>query len=399
MKELFAKRKILSFRYEDALALVDYKEERIRKLVDSEVVRENGSFLELEDSYLQFFEQILEVNEEINISFVHEHITYLKDTISYFLQENNETQRYSYLRNIKRTLRNIAVTTLRNVIDLKRNVDNTFKSEPNYKIKKQKLVRLDEKREGIEALIRTTEELINGNEEAFFCIATDEELGHITDMLRLQFYECSHNLIEIQKQIISYLNKIEYQSRILTSVSPSTARLSPSITYQSRILVKVRQLKYLKDQFELESKTNIREVLAAKDPVCFEPSPTYPLRLSVDYLRSGDDVVESIRKVFVRVKKNGRQAKKIAGNIAGDYLVTQTTEEIFINLEEVKNAFLASGSDLFTFVMTYHFPKEVDIDERITFYCQIISQYYDDCSVTDRYASAYGVEYTLVYPK
>ena len=204
LKELFAKRKILSFRYEDALALVDYKEERIRKLVDSEVVRENGSFLELEDSYLQFFEQILEVNEEINISFVHEHITYLKDTISYFLQENNETQRYSYLRNIKRTLRNIAVTTLRNVIDLKRNVDNTFKSEPNYKIKKQKLVRLDEKREGIEALIRTTEELINGNEEAFFCIATDEELGHITDMLRLQFYECSHNLIEIQKQIISY---------------------------------------------------------------------------------------------------------------------------------------------------------------------------------------------------
>lgn len=131
---------------------MDYKEERIRKLVDSEVVRENGSFLELEDSYLQFFEQILEVNEEINISFVHEHITYLKDTISYFLQENNETQRYSYLRNIKRTLRNIAVTTLRNVIDLKRNVDNTFKSEPNYKIKKQKLVRLDEKREGIEAL-------------------------------------------------------------------------------------------------------------------------------------------------------------------------------------------------------------------------------------------------------
>ena len=77
LKELFAKRKILSFRYEDALALVDYKEERIRKLVDSEVVRENGSFLELEDSYLQFFEQILEVNEEINISFVHEHITYL----------------------------------------------------------------------------------------------------------------------------------------------------------------------------------------------------------------------------------------------------------------------------------------------------------------------------------
>lgn len=378
LKELFAKRKILSFRYEDALALVEYREERIRKLIDSEVVRENGSFLELEDSYLQFFEQILEVNEEINISFVNEHITYLKDTISYFMQESNETRRYSYLRNIKRTLRNIALTTLRNVIDLKRNVDNTFKSEPNYKIKKKKLVRLDEKREGIETLIKTTEELINGEEEAFFCIATDEELGHVTDMLKLQFYECSHNLIEIQKQIINYLNQIEYQNKIL---------------------LKVRQLKYLKDQFELESKTNIREVLAGKHPVCFEPSPSYPLRLSTDYLRSGDDALESIRKVYLRVRKNGGKVKKIAENIAGDYLLTQTTEEIFINLEEVKNSFMASGSDLFTFVMSYRFPKEVDVDERITFYCQIISQYYDDCSITDTYASAYGVEYTLVYPK
>lgn len=378
LKELFAKRKILSFRYEDALALVEYREERIRKLIDSEVVRENGSFLELEDSYLQFFEQILEVNEEINISFVNEHITYLKDTISYFMQESNETRRYSYLRNIKRTLRNIALTTLRNVIDLKRNVDNTFKSEPNYKIKKKKLVRLDEKREGIEALIKTTEELINGEEEAFFCIATDEELGQVTDMLKLQFYECSHNLIEIQKQIINYLNQIEYQNKIL---------------------LKVRQLKYLKDQFELESKTNIREVLAGKHPVCFESSPSYPLRLSTDYLRSGDDALESIRKVYLRVRKNGGKVKKIAENIAGDYLLTQTTEEIFINLEEVKNSFMASGSDLFTFVMSYRFPKEVDVDERITFYCQIISQYYDDCSITDTYASAYGVEYTLVYPK
>lgn len=218
------------------------------------------------------------------------------------------------------------------MIDLKRNVDNTFKSEPNYKIKKKKLVRLDEKREGIEALIKTTEELINGEEEAFFCIATDEELGHLTDVLRLQFYECSHNLIEIQKQIINYLNQIEYQNKIL---------------------VKVRQLKYLKDQFELESKTNIREVLASKNPLSFEPSPSYPLRLSADYLRSGDDALESIRKVYLRVRKNGGTAKKIAGNIAGDYLVTQTAEEVFINLEEVKNGFLASGSDLFTFVMAF----------------------------------------------
>ena len=35
--------------------------------------------------------------------------------------------------------------TVRNVIDLKRNIDNTYKNEPNYRVKLSKLKNLDEK--------------------------------------------------------------------------------------------------------------------------------------------------------------------------------------------------------------------------------------------------------------
>lgn len=37
---------------------------------------------------------------------------------------------------MKRILRNIALTTLRNVINLKRNIDNTYKNEPTFAISK-----------------------------------------------------------------------------------------------------------------------------------------------------------------------------------------------------------------------------------------------------------------------
>ena len=60
---------LISFRYDYALEMTEYKEERIRYLIDYGVIRDTGDFLEMEDIYLKFFEDVLEVNEEINVSF------------------------------------------------------------------------------------------------------------------------------------------------------------------------------------------------------------------------------------------------------------------------------------------------------------------------------------------
>ena len=62
LNELFAKRNALSFRYDYALELTDYKEERIKYLIENEVIRESGDFLEMEDIYVQFFEEVLQIN-------------------------------------------------------------------------------------------------------------------------------------------------------------------------------------------------------------------------------------------------------------------------------------------------------------------------------------------------
>ncbi|MGL5636701.1 MAG: hypothetical protein ACRCXV_09815, partial [Bacteroidales bacterium] len=64
LKEMFSKRKALSFRQDYALELLEYKESRIQYLIDNGIIRDNGDFLELEDVYLKFFEDVLEVNEE-----------------------------------------------------------------------------------------------------------------------------------------------------------------------------------------------------------------------------------------------------------------------------------------------------------------------------------------------
>ena len=152
LNEMFSKRKSLSFRYDFANQLVDYKEDRIQFLIDYGVIRDNGDFLELEDVYLKFFEDVLNVSEEINVSYINDFFNRLNENIEYFLKEDNERRKISYIAEVRRCLKNIELTTIRNVVDLKRNVDNTYKNEPNYKIKVARLKHLDEKRENISSI-------------------------------------------------------------------------------------------------------------------------------------------------------------------------------------------------------------------------------------------------------
>lgn len=378
LTEMFEKRKKLSFKYDYALALVDYNEERIQYLISHSVIRQNGGFLEIDDQFLQFFEQVLEVNEEINISSINTNVQNVKENILYYLKENNENRRYDYLRKTKTALRKIGNITLRNVVDLKRNIDNTFKNEPNYKIKKAKLENLDRKRIDINTLIDQTYQLISEEERAFFKSALDVELNLVITHLKLQLNECRHNLIEIQKQIIEYLNQIKYQSGVIE---------------------KLRQLKYLKDQFTIRAASDIESKILSNNNVIFETNPFYPLKLSIEYLQFEDDARTTIKKVALKIKSEVKVRLPLAGNIPFEYFQLSLEEEIQINLEEVRNGFLASGNNLFDFVMSYNFEKELSLDEKVTIYCQLISQYETSFLITDKYNSQQEIEYVMVYPK
>lgn len=185
LNELFIKRDALSFRYDYALEIIDYKAERIRYLIENEVIRESGDYLEMEDIYVQFFEEVLQINDEINISSVKDYISHLKDNITYWVSSSTEKDKIKYYNEVRRALKRIALTTEKSVIDLKRNIDSTYKNEPDYKIKKKKLENLDMKRMGISSLIDNAERVID-TEETFFTVAMDNQLKSLVNDVKLQ---------------------------------------------------------------------------------------------------------------------------------------------------------------------------------------------------------------------
>lgn len=376
---LFQDRKRLSFRYNLAKELATKKDESLEFLRRFGIIHENGDFVELEDVYLRFFEEVLEVNEEINVASVKENIGSLNAAIDYYQSEKNTTRKWGYLKDVKRILRNIALTTLRNVIDLKRNIDNTYKNEPTFVVKKKKLVHLDEKRKDIAALINECEKVIDEKQATFFLMAMDVELKDTVTDVKLQLKEVYHNLLELDRQIINYLNLIEYQNRLFE---------------------KVQKLKYLRDQMLLETNTDIKAKMDARNPVWMEPRPRYTLKVSLSMLRTTDTGLKILQDV-AKGKSNDRLRKgNLAEPLTKEELTEQQKVQQTVDVREVKTAFMASGDNLFHFVMNYSgYRKQMADEEKLVLFCQIAAQYHDELVISEEYGRHGNIEFPFIYPK
>lgn len=272
----------------------------------------------------------------------------------------------------------MGLITLKSVVDLRRNIENTFKNESNYKNKQLKLENLDEKRTVVTNLIQQTLLLINEEELTFFNRALDEELGKIIIELKNQLGECSHNLIEIEKQIIDYLNQIKQQGKFLE---------------------KLRKLKYLKDNFIIEAETNIKQIVSNKNEVIFETKLNESINLSIDFLKEDERAFNAIKRIAKNYRDRLLIKPEMAERISNDSLENNIEEEIMVNLEEVRNRFIATSDNLFNFILNYDFLKVVDFNERVTIFCQIISQYEEELQIQDNYQTTNGIEYAMVFSR
>ena len=373
-RDMFEKRKSLAYRTDFAMEIVDYKKERIQYLIDHGVIHENGDFLEMEDVYVQFFENVLDMNEEISVSSVREYIGSLKENINYCLEENNEHRKFMYQGNVRKILRKIGLRTLKNVVDLKRNVDVAYKQEPNYKIKKTRLKNLDEKRKGIKVLIQECEKMID-SQIVFFRMATHPEMQRTCMDVHNDFTEADHNLLEIEHQIIDYINQIEIQSALFK---------------------KIRRLKYLKDQLTWREDTNIARMLEDDNPLWMEKRPYNRVFLSLDMLRSNEDAYALIRKVAGknRVRTLSRTE---AEPLDAEFLSANTELMASINLSEMWNAFKAQGNHLFAFIKDYPYKRERTLNDHIILYCQMATSHSDELKFMDEYETFENIEYALIY--
>ena len=167
LKFLFTGRKGPALRQEEALEhFLGGDRRRLGLLLEHGVVRLVEGCLVLEDTYLHFFEEVLEVNEEINVASVRQHMDALSENIDLWLTAGTQVQKGRFMAEVVRILRNIGLSTQRNVIDLKRNIDSTYKNERDYALKRKRLEQLDVKREDIALLVKEVERVMGSGRRA-----------------------------------------------------------------------------------------------------------------------------------------------------------------------------------------------------------------------------------------
>ena len=374
---MFLQRKTIAVKYDDALETLDGDENKLKLLITYGVIVKTGDSLELDDAYQRFFEEVLSVNEDINISSVKMYIDKLNLGINSYLAAENNTRREGFLREIRHTFKSIDNATRRNVIDLKRNVDDTYKQEPNFKIKELRLKDFDEKARLIGELIHQTERVMD-EQTIFFSTAADYGLKQTVSEVREGLRESAHGLIAVTAQIIDYLNRIEYQSRLVK---------------------RVRQLKYLRDQFMIEQATNVKELMAQTDAVWMEHQPKYITRVSLDFLHNEDTALDILDNIRRRLSKKANIKSRLAEKIDISYLEEQTETTRAFNHQELLNGFLAQSSDLFYYVWNYSFTDSLDKELRLVLFLQMASQYPDQMHYTDEIKTIDNIEYPIIYPR
>lgn len=236
------------------------------------------------------------------------------------------------------------------------------------------MANLDEKRKGIKVLIKECEMMMEG-EVVFFKMAADPEMQRTTMDVRNDFTEADHNLLEIEHQIIDYINQIEQQSLLFK---------------------KIRKLKYLKDQLTWREDTNIVRIIEGKNPLWMEKRPYNRIFLSLDMLRSSEEAYSIIRKIAGRTIVR-RLARTEADPLDETYMHDSIEEVNAFNMTELWNAFKAQGNHLFAFIKDYSYKQQHTLGDYINLYCQMATLHSEELRITDDYEQYDKIEYALIY--
>lgn len=366
---------------EMVLTLANGDERVIQSLAAKNILVRDGEAIFLDERILSFLEDFLEVNEEVQNYKIDERITLLKSNMDYYQNEKNTRQREEYLHKIKQNLHGLGKIIRRNVIDLGKQIQHDYKTEANFTNKILKIEQHNAKSQRLTQLVAIIEGILAN--EAFFLSANDELLRKYRIELKYDLRDTKINLIELHQEIVNCLNKVENQVQVFK---------------------KLQAIKRLKDHYELEKKTNIKEIFEANRDLFFQNRQTFPTRPSLEWLQTdpGYDLIGKLVKK--RKHKTTQKAILKAHTLKAGQVNTQPVQEKRINYAQVKRRFFESTHNLFDFIWQYPFNPSLNAEERVQLFCKVALLYEDEMYFTTENKNVYckelgqKVRYAVILP-
>lgn len=374
---LFSKRKN-SVKYDNLLEFVNFEEEKLTSLIEKNILVQFGSTVDLNQDILDFLEKFTDSIEEINYEYTSGLIRILKENIQNWELEKRPNKQNEYLLKIKRNIGNVGKDVLRNVTTLRGSVEDVFATEKVFSIKKNKLQEYDNKRKNLDDLLEQIDAFFRESTwEYFIKMVQDDELNQIILKLDRDIIIARQNLIDITQKILDFINRIRQDSQLFKHI---------------------QKIKLLKDQLLLAEKSNFIDVISKDYSLHFQNEIRFSTPLSLDYIQS-EDAYNILLRISYKLKKSINIDEKSSGIIRNEFLNGKDKNHYVVDTNKLKESFLSRGGDLFDFINSYNFEKELSFEEKVTLFCKLASQFRDDFSISDNYSKTENIEYALITPK
>lgn len=381
LSELYQHRKLFAALFEQRMTevaeeavfeLIDGSSEKLERLEGYGLLVRTPGHVKLADQLHNFFSEYMEVDETVHVLYIQESLDEIKKQSGYWLKDRKDR----YLISVKKHLRSIIRITALNVKTLRANMEETYTTESNFELKREKLEEVRSQRDALDGVIQAVEAMLESS--LFFRTATDEEMLQVVHLLKRMLQESRHNLIEIQHKVIAYLNHIERRAAVVD---------------------KVVRLKMLKDRHYLRQQTDFHLLAARCDDLPRRYNEPLRTRLSLSDLQDDDAMQELVLRVRAKLRHRKFLEQNLAGELPESAFSDDGSAERQINLVALKNIFLKRSGDLFSFVMEHEFEERLEEEDRVGIFCRLASRFASELEFPDETRAVNGLEVAMVYGK
>jgi len=236
----------------------------------------------------------------------------------------------------------------------------------HYKLKLDKLMNIEQKVQ--KALV---------HEESFFNIVSSHETILLSLRLKVRLRELRVSLIELQKQVIEYINKTLHKQHFFEHII---------------------KLKEMKSSLEIKEKTNLLSLLEMQTTPLFMAKP---LRMSTlldteeVYAFGFGEMVQKIRHIIPTKKVSVSKAEKLDES----FLNEEESVQYLIDTDALHTEFLSANTDLFSFINEKDFIVQQNLEEKIKLYCQLALMYENEYEFSEKRMKIQEYEYLYITPK
>jgi len=319
----------------------------------------------LSETLISFLENMLQTNRRIEIRGISEDLDYLEEKISDYKNRDLIDKQKKYLREITRTLSRInrAIVVAFNVISQRVTLEYTTQTNSS-----EKVIELNRYREKIKELISTEREVdhVVKRELAFFKNSHNRDLLQTFYILAQTLRELRVSLVELQQIVIEYINKSE-QKRLFFE--------------------KILKLQEMIKNQEIKEKTNIEKLVQQKSypELFFLKKRKTKTQLSLNILDYyTEDFEERLKKVISNFSIEDKEIKK-APKIDDESLDSKVEYSYDIDKYALQRAFRGMTIDLFTFLDNKNYEREIELEDKLLLYSQMITLFEKEYEYTKSY--------------